>query len=356
MGIRQEKNKKPGVSYALGHLGPSGPRGVGVGAKDEIELPVVDVTHPAFALAPTDAELSAEVARFLKEPEPLAGLPGFLRRPLLRFLLRGSVLARGIQSAEGGFLSGMNTYLLKLGPDNLGAAYARPIDRRIAAALPVLAVRVRLADMAALLAEALGPTLEARPRHPLRLVNIAGGPAMDSLNALIVLRRDRPGVLDNRRIQIDVLDRDGDGPAFGARALTALRADGAPLHGLDVQLRHVRADWTETGPLRDLLRAARIGTSVIAGSSEGGLFEYGTDAEIEANLDCLRDEAPTHFVMVGSVTRADEPVQRLRQTSRAATRPRGLPAFRALAARCGWRIARAIERPFSDHVVLSRAP
>jgi len=54
------------------------------------------VTHPAFALAPTDTELAAEVARFLKGPQPLAGVPGFLRRPLLRFLLRGSVLARGI--------------------------------------------------------------------------------------------------------------------------------------------------------------------------------------------------------------------------------------------------------------------
>ena len=60
--------------------------------------------------------------------------------------------------------------------------------------------------------------------------------------------------------------------------------------------------------------------------------------------------------MVGSVTRADEPGQRLRETSRAATRPRGLTAFRALAARCGWRVTRAIERPFSDHVVLARAP
>jgi len=60
--------------------------------------------------------------------------------------------------------------------------------------------------------------------------------------------------------------------------------------------------------------------------------------------------------MVGSVTRADEPIQRLRATSRAATRPRGLTAFRALAARCGWRVTRAIERPFSDHVVLARAP
>jgi hypothetical protein len=56
------------------------------------------------------------------------------------------------------------------------------------------------------------------------------------------------------------------------------------------------------------------------------------------------------------VTRADEPTQRLRATSRAATRPRGLTAFRALAARCGWRVTRALERPFSDHVVLARAP
>ena len=98
MSIRREKNKKPGVSYALGHLGQPGQ----VGAKDEIELPVVDVTNPAFALAPTDAELAAEVARFLKQPQPLAGVPAFLRRPVLRFLLRGSVLARGIRSAGGG--------------------------------------------------------------------------------------------------------------------------------------------------------------------------------------------------------------------------------------------------------------
>lgn len=341
MRTRLEKNKKPGVSYAL--------------TADGIELPIVDVTHPAFALTLTEADLAERLARFLAEPPPFAKLPAPLRRPLLRLLLRGSVLARGIASADGGFLSGMNTYLLKLGPDNLGAAYAKPIDRRIAAALPTLALRLRLQDMAVMLAEALAPTLAARPRHPLRLLNIAGGPAMDSLNALLVLRRDRPDLLDDRRIQIDVLDRDADGPAFGARAVAALTAAGAPLQGLDVQLRHLAADWTQTSTLRDLLRATRVEAAVIAGSSEGGLFEYGADAEIEANLTCLHEEAPPHFVMVGSVTRADAPAQRLRQQSRAATRPRGLAAFRALAARNGWRIARVLERPFSDHVALARA-
>jgi hypothetical protein len=34
----------------------------------------------------------------------------------------------------------MHTYLLKLGPAMLGSAYAKPIDRRIAASLPVFAV------------------------------------------------------------------------------------------------------------------------------------------------------------------------------------------------------------------------
>ena len=349
MATRIEKKKKPGVAYALARLGPHG-------AGDEVELPVVDVTNPAFALALTDAELGARVAAFLAEPQPFAKLPPFLRRSLLGFLLRGSVLARGIRSAEGGYLSGLSTYLLKLGPDNLGDAYARPIDRRIAAALPTMAVRLRLQDMATLLADALAPTLAARPRHPLCLLNIAGGPAMDSLNALLVLRRDRPELLDGRRVKIDVLDLDDDGPAFGARALAALGAGGGALHGIDVQLRHLRASWTEIGALRDLLRATRLEAAVTAGSSEGGLFEYGTDAEIEAILDCLRDEAPPHFVMVGSVTRADAPIQRLRQTSRFALHPRGLAAFRALAARSGWRVARVLERPFSDHVALTRAP
>lgn len=87
-------------------------------------------------------------------------------------------------------------------------------------------------------------------------------------------------------------------------------------------------------------------------SSEGGLFEYGSDTEIESNLKVLR-EFPEVVAVVGSVTRADEPIQRIRQMGRAATRPRGLEVFRALIEKTGWKIARAIERPFSDQVVLT---
>jgi hypothetical protein len=266
------------------------------------------------------------------------------------------VLARGIGGAKQTFLGGMETYLLKLGPENLGSAYAKPMDRRIAASLPVLGVRLRLQDMARLLADALGPLLAASaPGAPVRLLNIAGGPASDSLNALILLRREQPRALDGRHVQIDVLDRDRDGPAFGQGALAALAAVGAPLHGLDAVLRHVPYDWTDPAGLRPVLDDARAAGAAAVGSSEGGLFEYGTDDDILANLACLRDAAPAGFAMAGSVTRADEPTRRLRQTSTPGTRPRGLDAFRALSARGGWQVARVIERPFSDQVLLTRA-
>ena len=344
MSQRLEKNKKPGVRYALAPLGRDG----------ELELPIIDVTHPAFALALTADEVDAQVARTLAGPQPFGKLPRFLQRALLRFFLRKSPLARGIRKSQGGFLPGLSTYLLKLGPDNLGEAYAHPVDRRIAASVAALSVRLRLQDMARLLAETLAPRLAAAPGRPLRFVNIAGGPAMDSLNALILLRRDHPKALGVRPIWIDVLDQDHDGPAFGARALAALTAPGGRLDGLDAKLLGIRANWSDTVPLQDLVRGIRAEGSIAIGSSEGGLFEYGSDAEIGAVLDCLRDEAPADFAMVGSVTRDDETSRRLRQGTRHALRPRGLEVFRALAARSGWRVARAIGRPLSDQVVLER--
>ena len=345
MTTRLEKNKKPGIGYAL----------AAASRRDEIELPIVDVTHPAFALALTDEEVAGRVGRSLAERQPFDKLPGFLRRLLLRMFLRKSILGRGIGRAAGSFLSGLSTYLLKLGPENLGEAYATPVDRRIAASVQALSVRLRLLDMATLLADALGPRLQASPGRALRFINIAGGPAMDSINALILLRRDHGRALAGRRVWIDVLDQDVEGPKFGARALTALTASGGALAGLDAKLLPIRANWADTVPLRDLLREVQAEGSVAAGSSEGGLFEYGSDEEITAVLTCLRDEAPAGFVMVGSVTRNDETSRRLRRGATHAIRPRGLEVFSALAARSGWRIGRAIGRPLSDQVVLERA-
>jgi hypothetical protein len=333
-----ETNKIPGVQYAL--------------STDGIELPVVDVTHPAFSLTLTDPEQRTLVEESLQEKGPFARLPSFLRNALQGFFLRGSMLADGIRHAQGTFLSGMHTHLLKLGPNMLGSAYAKPIDRRIAASLPVLAVRLRLQDVATLMAEALLPVLVKEPSRPLHLLNIAGGPAIDSLNALILLTKKQLGVLAGREITVDVLDLDEAGPTFGARALPSLSQEGGALSEVRVAFRHVPYNWSKASDLKPILGEARAREALAICSSEGGLFEYGSDTEIEENLTLLR-AFPEVLAVVGSVTRGDEPVQRIRKMGRAATRPRGLGIFRALIEKSGWKIARAIERPFSDQVVLT---
>jgi hypothetical protein len=262
------------------------------------------------------------------------------------------MLADGIRQAQGTFMTGMNTYLLKLGPTMLGSAYAKPIDRRIAASLPVMAVRLRLQDVAQLMAESALPVLINDPTRPLTFLNIAGGPAVDGLNALILLAKKQPGILAHGEIGIDVLDLDPAGPAFGANALASLSQEGGPLSGIRVAFRHIPYNWSNPADLEPVLKEAQTKRALVICSSEGGLFEYGSDIEIEGNLKALR-VFPQVAAVVGSVTRANELIQRMRLMGRAAMRPRGLEVFRALLAKTGWKIARAMERPFSDQVVLT---
>ena len=334
-----QTNKKPGVHYAV--------------TRDGLELPIVDVSHPAFALSVTETEQRVLLEEFLRRGPPLRRLPKPLRNLLLRFLLRGSVIASGIQRSKGTFVSGMYTYLLKIGPNMMDSGWAKPIDRRIAASLPVLGVRLRLQDVAHLLADALLPSLLADRGRPLRLINIAGGPGIDSLNSLILLEKDEPGIVAKRHVFVDVLDLDDEGPAFGLSALKALASTGAPLDSVQVDPRHVRYNWADTTDLEPVLREVHSRGELAICSSEGGLFEYGSDSEIEANLKELRSSAGV-LAIVGSVTRADEPTRRLLEMNTAAVRPRGMEVFRRLVEETGWHVSRVTERPFSDQFVLTR--
>jgi hypothetical protein len=331
-----EPNKRPGIHYAV--------------TSDGVELPVVDITHPAFALSITEAEQKARVENFLHEDVPLAKLAKPLRELALKFLLRESILAQGVQQARSTFMSGLQTYLLKLGPQMLGNAYTKPIDRQIASALPSFCVRLRLQDMAKLLADTLFPLLRGDQHRPLHLLNIAGGPAMDSLNALILLNRQEPSVLAERLVSIDVLDLDDAGPAFGEASRTALSQPAGPLHGCHITFRHIHYDWTHADEVMGVLAEGQTDNPITICSSEGGLFEYGSDGEIKSNLKVLRTQQVV--AIVGSVTRADDPIQLLRKASTPKTRPRGLEAFADLIRPTGWKVERVVERPFSDQVVL----
>lgn len=330
---RLETQKKSGVFYAL--------------TDDGIELPVIDITHDSFALSLTEADRDEQLQQFKSEQEPLLQMKPWMRNVLLRMMLRGSILAKAIRESRGSYLSGLGTYLLKLGPSHIGAAYAKPIDVRIAASLPALGARLRLQDIAHLLADTLRPRLEANRGAPVHVIDIAGGPAIDALNAAILARSE----LSGHSVEIRVLDFDAEGPSFGERALEALLAENAPLHGLAMSMKHQFYDWNEAKTLRD-----RLGDldGIAIGSSEGGLFEYGSDAIVLANLEALRDFTPKDFAIAGSVTRNDDATKIMLATGNAALQPRGIDAFRTLAARGGWKVTKVIERFFSDHVLLEK--
>jgi hypothetical protein len=266
-----------------------------------------------------------------------------------RNVLENSLLARGWAESLGTYMTGMMTYLYCLGPDNLGNGYAGPIDRKMAAGIMALSFRLRLRDVARLLADALLP---APPGRPVHLLNIAGGPAADSLNALLLVRRECPEWFQGRTVRIHVLELDAAGPAFGARALDALRA--GPLAACRITFERVPYDWADPSGLPRLC-AAFEPEAVLAGSSEGGLFDYGSDAEIVANLRSL----PANLTMTGSVVRDEATLDpRLASTIRLGPRPLirylGLEAFKSLAGQAGWSVRRTIDSVAHHAVALKR--
>jgi hypothetical protein len=240
---------------------------------------------------------------------------------------------------------------MKLGVENLPPPFTSDIDRRMVSAPPVVAMRLRLQQVAKLLADGIEPLLAANSTAPLVLINIGGGPAIDSLNALIVLRRRNPTLLA-RPIAIHVLDIDAAGPHFGAAALAALSGQDQPLAGLDIAFTHEFYDWNKRALLGDLVQRAAAQGAILAASSEGALFEYGSDDAIVANLATLRYGGRGAKLVVGSVTSADALHRQTVASTRFKLVPRGLENFRPLAERGGFRIARSEAAPLGDQVLL----
>jgi hypothetical protein len=320
---------------------------------DGQRLPVVDVTNPAFAVPDNAAAVDVLRNRHVAE-ERRRPLPQIFTRMFMLLAARRAPLLRAVVRPKATFLDGLTTYALKLGSDNLVAPFNGPIDRRVAASAPVTSVRVRLQQVVRLMVEGLAGDLSAAPGRPLHLINIGGGPAIDSLNALILLRRSAPAVL-TRPITVHVLDQDARGPAFGKNALAALAATGAPLAGLDVTLLHEPYRWSDTAPLVRLMRELIADDAVIAASSEGALFEYGNDEDVVTNLKVLAAEGQGARSVVGSVTRDDDLAVRILKDSPYKLVPRSAEHFARLAARGGFTVARSERALMSDQVLLRPA-
>ena len=70
--------------------------------------------------------------------------------------------------------------------------------------------------------------------------------------------------------------------------------------GIEVPL----IDVTHPGFRVELAASLQVTGAVVAGSSEGGLFEYGSDGEIIENLRLFHAATAADAVMTGTVTRA----------------------------------------------------
>lgn len=313
------------------------------------ELPVIDVTNPAFTVLATEQEIRTLCKQFIQESAQPGELPAEVQKAL-----QNSHFGRALIAASGTYLDAMSTYRLKLGPEYLGAE-ATPIDRRIAASFPACASRIRMQDMARLLADGLARVAVQKPKREMQLVNIGGGAGADSWNALIHIRNEQPGLLAGRKVTVTLMDAHPRGPAFGSRAMKALHSPGGPLHGFVTDWECLSYKWAETGQLRSALEVLGAENAVCGVSSEGALFEYGSDEDIVANLRTLREGTAADALVVGSVTSDGEAVRALARANGVATRPRTLKGFRALAGRGGWVLQAVIERPFSYNVRMVKA-
>jgi hypothetical protein len=316
---------------------------------DGLRLPVIDVTHQEFAVPDDPASLAAARDAFVAWDRRNRRAPAFVTRLLVRLAARRSLLLRKILDSDSGYLDSITTYILKLGADHLPPGFDGPMDRKVAVSPHMTLVRLRMQQIAKLMAEALLAPLADAPDAPLDLVNIAGGPALDSINALIVLARTHARVI-HRPIAIHVFDAQQDGPTFGARALLALAAPGGPLDGLKVEFQHHAYDWNDTAALARLLAGLTARCAIIAASSEGGLFEYGTDDAIVANLAALAQAGVP--IVAGSVTSSSDMRKRMIAQSKFRLFPRGLEGFAPLAERGGYAIAESRPAIVSEQVLL----
>jgi hypothetical protein len=145
-----------------------------------------------------------------------------------------------------------------------------------------------------------------------------------------------------------------DGAFVGANALTALKAEGGPLQGLDAVFTHRSYNWNEPVVLAELMRELASQGALIAASSEGALFEYGSDDAIISNLKALKAGGSGAIAVAGSVTKDDAIGRRMIANTPFKLFPRGIEGFAPLAAKAGFAIAKIETAPRATEFFCNR--
>jgi hypothetical protein len=131
--------------------------------------------------------------------------------------------------------------------------------------------------------------------------------------------------------------------------LKALRT--GPLRDRDIALNHIPGNWSDRAALAQLVNGLP-GDAVVAATSEGGLFEYGSDGDIVGVLEALGSRVN---IVTGSVTRDGELNKLMRREASSNVIPRGLERFGRLIAPTGWTVSRSEGAVLSDQVLLVRS-
>ena len=284
-----ERNKITGISYAF--------------TENEIELPVLDISHPLFLRSIDEGKLDKMLNEIKQEGEERAErfnkIPAFIKNYMAKrsYIMAGFML----KDSEDTFLSGMSTLMMKFGPGLIGRGRGKLFDRLGSKAFGAILLRMRVKDICKLQADIIESQLMKEKNRNLCFINIAGGAACDSINSLITVIKKDPSLLKDREIEINVFDIDKFGPSFAKNCVESLKSSGNYFSGLNISFNHIFYNWNETTELRTFLLQRK--EWFIIASSEGGLFEYASDEDIIKNLNVLNDNPQKNLKIVGSAIR-----------------------------------------------------
>lgn len=270
--LNETHNNK--ISYAL--------------SDNNVKLPIIDITHPLFVSSIDENAYHLSNIKSENKVKLLKKLPSFVKA---RFSDTSDV--------DNSYLSGMRTMIYKLGPNLAKGVKLNFRDKWIVKQTNFMGLRIRLRDISKYQAQILIPKLKGYPGKNLCFFNIAGGPSSDSINTLFLIQDADPELLNGRKIEINILDTDTFGPNFAKRCLDVLKLPGERFHGLDITIRAVQYNWSKPEQLLPLLLERSEWLQIC--SSEGGLFEYGSDEDIIQNLNQLYTYSGNDTRVVGSL-------------------------------------------------------
>jgi len=332
--IKVEKSKIPGISYAV--------------TKDGIELPVLDITNPLFVSSIDEEKLE----RMIREiaPEARKRVESFNKIPLFikQYLSKRSFIMAGMIGMTSGneYLSGLSTMMMKLGPGLIGKGRRKLFDRLGSKAVGAVMIRMRTRDTSVFLANSIKNTLKLYHGKDLCLINIGGGTATDSLNALILVSKSEPELISGIKIELNILDIDDYGPYFAIRCAKELISERGVLSGINLSCRHIIYNWRNASSLGELL-TSRIDWITLF-SSEGGLFEYGEEEDIINNLKLISENITNQTSISGSLVKDPLNVDSIFSETLDMTtiKPKqyGMEGLKRLANKSGWKISFTSDR------------